>query len=71
MTETSGERAIGARELEIWPEALNREELERFGRILNQRPTSLRGRSVSIMLAEKSSSHAEGELKGLKEHHEE
>ena len=32
---------------------LDREELERFGRILDQRPASLRGRTVGMALAEK------------------
>jgi hypothetical protein len=33
------------------PEALGREELERYGRILDQRPASLHGRSVGMALA--------------------
>ena len=35
------------------PEELDREELERFGRILDSRPVSLRGRTVGMALAEK------------------
>ena len=37
----------------LCPEDFNREELERFGRILDQRPASLRGRTVGMALAER------------------
>jgi hypothetical protein len=46
------ERADGAREGILPAEALDREELERFGRILDARPASLRGRTVGMALAE-------------------
>jgi hypothetical protein len=39
--------------LELSLEALDREELERFGRIMDQRPAKLRGRTVGMALAEK------------------
>jgi hypothetical protein len=45
-------RAIGAREWEFGPGELNKEELEQFGKILDERPASLRGRTVGMMLAE-------------------
>ena len=53
MAETGRECAIGARDLERWPAELDREELEQFGRILDKRPASLRGRTVAMALAEK------------------
>ena len=45
--------AVETRELDFCLEELDKGELERFGRILDQRPGSLRGRSVGMMLAEK------------------
>jgi hypothetical protein len=36
----------------LCPEELDREELERFGKILDQRPASLQGRTVGMLLAE-------------------
>ena len=53
MAETGTRRADGAREWELCPEELDRKELERFGRILDQRPESLRGRTVGMALAER------------------
>jgi hypothetical protein len=44
--------AAFAEELELHSEELDAEELERFGRILDQRPVSLRGQSVGMALAE-------------------
>jgi hypothetical protein len=43
----------GTIEWEFCAEELNAEELERFGRILDQRPASLRGLTVGMALAEK------------------
>ncbi len=40
-------------EWELRPEELDAEELARYGRILDQRPASLRGRTVGMALAEK------------------
>lgn len=40
-------------EWELRPEDLDREELERYGRILDHRPASLRGRTVGMALAER------------------
>ena len=51
MEETTGESAAVARV--FCPEEMDREELERFGRILDTRPVSLRGRTVGMELAEK------------------
>jgi hypothetical protein len=45
--------AEGAQEWDLSLEELDREELERFGRILDQRPASLRGRTVGMALAER------------------
>ena len=53
MAEIEVVRAIGAREWEFGPGELNKEELEQFGKILDERPASLRGRTVGMMLAEK------------------
>ena len=39
--------------LELVPEELDREELESYGRVLDQRPRILRGRSLGMLLAEK------------------
>ncbi|MFZ1086933.1 MAG: terminase [Terracidiphilus sp.] len=47
---TAGEATI-SEELELISGELNAEELERFGRILDQRPVSLRGQSVGMALA--------------------
>ncbi len=44
--------AASPEKLELDFEALDAEELERFGRILEQRPVSLRGRTVGMALAE-------------------
>jgi len=46
-------RAEGPREWDLRPKELDREELERFGRILDQRPASLRGRTVGMALSER------------------
>jgi hypothetical protein len=43
--------AVGGKWL-LYPEELDAEELARFGKILDQRPVSLRGRTVGIALAE-------------------
>ncbi len=48
---TEGSTAV-AGEWRLCPEKLNREELERFGRILDSRPSSMRGRTVGMVLAE-------------------
>jgi len=53
LAETDGERAAEAQEPNLSLEELDREELEQFGRILDERPAKLRGRSVGMMLAEK------------------
>ena len=54
MAETGrGCTAIAGEWLHHWPEELNKEELEQFGRILDERPSSLRGRTVGMALAEK------------------
>ncbi len=53
MTETEGGCATESREWELCQEELDGEELERYGRILDQRPASLRGRTVGMALAEK------------------
>jgi hypothetical protein len=45
--------SIEASPPELLLEELDREELERFGRILDQRPARLRGRTVGMVLAEK------------------
>ena len=52
MSNQSIDRAAGAREWSLRPDELDREELERFGRILDQRPASLRGLTVGMALAE-------------------
>ena len=51
MAEKGEKRADGARGWDLRPEELSREELERFGRILDQRPASLRGLTVGMALA--------------------
>ena len=53
MAGTEERCALGAREWELGPEGLNREELEQYGRILDQSPASMRGRTVGMVLAEK------------------
>jgi hypothetical protein len=50
---TGGAGAPLATEQELWLQEWDREELERFGRILDRRPASLRGRTVGMVLAEK------------------
>jgi hypothetical protein len=51
------ESALQARDLkvclELVPEEMDREELERWGRILDQHPAMLRGRTPGMVLAEK------------------
>ena len=49
---TGERRADEARGVSLRLEDLDREELERFGRILDHRPASLRGRTVGMALAE-------------------
>jgi len=51
MAETAGESAAVAGNEIFCAEELDREELERFGKILDQRPASLRGRTVGMELA--------------------
>jgi hypothetical protein len=51
MAETTEGRTAVAGEWRLCPEKLNREELERFGRILDSRPSSMRGRTVGMALA--------------------
>ena len=51
MAERTEGCAAAAGEWVLCPEALNREELERYGQILDQRPASLHGKSVGMMLA--------------------
>ncbi|MGA3135662.1 MAG: terminase [Terracidiphilus sp.] len=53
MAETGGGLVAGAPEREPCLEALDREELEQYGRILDQQPASLRGRTVGMALAER------------------
>jgi len=52
VAETGERRADEARGVSLCLEDLDREELERFGRILDHRPASLRGRTVGMALAE-------------------
>ena len=52
MAKTTGECAAIEEEWVLCPEELDREELERFGRILDARPASFRGRTVGMALAE-------------------
>jgi hypothetical protein len=49
---TNEERVEAARLSELRLEDLDRQELERFGRILDQRPVTLRGRTVGMALGE-------------------
>lgn len=51
LTGTNIEEAQGAPCGSDWPWALDRDELVRLGRILDQRPASLRGRTVAVALA--------------------
>jgi hypothetical protein len=44
---------VEAPELKVCLDKLDRKELEQFGRILDQRPTSLHGRSAGVALAER------------------
>ena len=52
VAEMEERRADEARGVSLRLEDLDREELERFGRILDHRPGSLRGRTVGMVLAE-------------------
>jgi len=52
VAELEEKGAAEARGWSLCPEDLDREELERFGRILDQRPASLGGLSVGMALAE-------------------
>ena len=52
MAEIEGEGTAAAAEWALYSEDLDREELERYGKILDQRPMSLRGRTVGMALAE-------------------
>ena len=52
MRETTGKSAAIAGEWLLCPDELDREELEQLGKILDQRPASLRGRTVGMALAE-------------------
>ncbi len=51
MEERTEGCAAAAEDWNFCPEALDREELERYGRILDQRPASLHGQSVGMVLA--------------------
>jgi hypothetical protein len=53
VTETGKRRAAEPREWTLCLNELDRKELERFGKILDQCPTSLQGRTVGMDLAEK------------------
>jgi hypothetical protein len=52
VAEISAEHNPGGGGRSLIPEELDREELERFGKILDTRPASLRGRTVVMELAE-------------------
>jgi len=52
VAKSGGRRAAGPSEKILCPEDLDREELQRFGKILDQRPVSLGGRTVAMALAE-------------------
>jgi hypothetical protein len=52
VTETEEKNAAIEDEWVLCPEDLDREELEKFGKILDQRPASLRGKTVEMVLAE-------------------
>jgi len=51
VAEIEGEGTAAAAEWTLRPEELDREELVRFGRILDLRPASLRGQTVGMALA--------------------
>ena len=51
MAERTEGCAAAAEDWNFCPEALNREELERYGQILDARPASLHGKSVGMALA--------------------
>ena len=51
MAERTEGCAAAAEDWNFCPEALNREELERYGQILDQRPACLHGNSVGMALA--------------------
>jgi hypothetical protein len=53
VTETEEEQAAVVEELRLCPKKLSQKELERYGGILDERPTSLRGRTVMMELAGK------------------
>jgi hypothetical protein len=53
VTEIEVESATAEEEWFQYPEELDREELEQFGKILDLRPASLRGRTVEMALAER------------------
>ena len=53
MAKAVGRGATGAPEWKLCLEDLDREELELFGKVLDHRPASLRGRTVGMDLAEK------------------
>lgn len=56
VTKPTGTGSMGVDQLREWefcPEEMDREELERFGRILDHRPVSLQGCTVGMALAEK------------------
>ena len=51
MTRAGGELAILARQHILWPLNLDKQELKRFGKILDHRPARLRGQTVAMALA--------------------
>jgi len=53
VAEASGVCGGSGEQKPLCPEELDRKELERFGKILDQRPASLRGRTVGMALAER------------------
>ena len=53
MTEITTRRTAGAPEWKLFHEEPDKEELERLGKMLDQRPVSLSGRTVGVALAEK------------------
>ncbi|MDR3725864.1 MAG: terminase [Terracidiphilus sp.] len=53
MANAEEKGATGSPEWELCLEDLDREELERFGKVLDHRPASLRGRTVGMDLASK------------------
>ncbi len=46
------QRNVGALKWDLCPQNVDREELERFGKIMDMRPASLRGQTVGMALAE-------------------